>query len=36
MVWKNEQFNLAKYKKGHEEKSWVLRNTDEIRLILED
>jgi dynein heavy chain, axonemal len=35
-VWKKENFDLTKYKKGTEDRGWILTNTDEKKLLLED
>jgi hypothetical protein len=33
-VWKKENFDLIKYKKGNEDRGWVLTNTEEKKLLL--
>mgnify|MGYP000877190275 CR=1 FL=1 len=35
-VWKKENFDLAKYKKGNDDRGWVPTNTEEKKLLLED
>lgn len=35
-AWKTASFELYQYKKGQEVRSWVLKNTDDVRLMLED
>lgn len=35
-VWKKENFDLAKYKKGNDDRGWVLTSTDEKKLLLDD
>lgn len=35
-VWREQRFELGKYIKGTEDRGWVLRQTEEILLLLED
>jgi len=35
-AWKGQIFDLVMYKKGHEQKSYVLKNTNDVKLLLED
>ena len=35
-VWKTASFDVIKYKKGSEDRGFVLKATDEIKLLLED
>jgi dynein heavy chain len=35
-VWKKENFDLAKYKKGNDDRGWILTNIDEKKLLLDD
>jgi len=35
-AWKQVSFELVKYKKGNEDRGWVLKGTDEIVVQLED
>lgn len=34
--WKTEAFEIVKYKKGAEERGFVLKNTEDVKLLLED
>uniref|UniRef100_A0A6S8LSH1 AAA+ ATPase domain-containing protein n=1 Tax=Dunaliella tertiolecta TaxID=3047 RepID=A0A6S8LSH1_DUNTE len=35
-VWREQRFELGKYMKGLEDRGWVLRQTEEITVLLED
>ena len=35
-VWKKENFDLAKYKKGNDDRGWILTNVEEKKLLLDD
>ncbi len=35
-VWREQRFELGKYMKGHEDRGWVLRATEDILVLLED
>lgn len=35
-MWKTASFDVVKYKKGNEDRGFVLRATDEIKILLED
>jgi len=34
--WKTEAFEIVKYKKGNEDRGFVLKSTDEVKLLLDD
>jgi dynein heavy chain, axonemal len=34
--WKTEAFEIVKYKKGNEDRGYVLKGTEEVKLLLED
>ena len=34
--WKTEAFEIVKYKKGNEDRGYVLKSTEDVKILLED